>query len=319
MLLGINWPLMKIGLDSIGPLWFAAVRVTAAGTVIGGISILTGRLHLPPRKDWPVVASVGAGGIALNLVLVFTALQFIPAGRSSVLVWTASLWTVPLAAIILGEKMTARRWLGLIVGLIGLVLLFEPWGFAWSEGEIVLGHALLIASAILQAAIIVHTRAHRWEKGPTAALPWQMLLGAILLLGFAAIGEGAPEIEWSSGFGAIVVYQALLATGFAAWAKQIVTLSLRATTVSLILMAVPLVGLISSVVILGERVTSAGIVGVIGIAIGVTVSLFAERAHLSAAHPGERRPDQARPAAVSSSRVRPARRIRSSWSSNQML
>jgi len=58
--------------------------------------------------------------------------------------------------------------------------------------------------------------------------------------------------------------------------------------VSLILMAVPLVGLVSSVVILGERVAGAGIAGVVGIAIGVTVSLFAERAHLSSVPPGDR-------------------------------
>ena len=288
MLLGVNWPIMKLGLDSSGPLWFAVLRVATAGTVIGGIALVTGRLRFPPRKDWSVIVSVGAGGIALNLVLVFTALQFVPAGRSSVLVWTAGLWTVPIAAIALGERMTVRRWIGLIIGMFGIVFLFEPWQFAWSEGDIVLGHALLIASAVLQAAVIVHTRAHRWQTGPTAALPWQMLLAATLLLGFAIVRTGAPDIDWSFGFGAIVGYQALLATGFAAWAKQMVTLSLRATTVSLVLMAVPLVGLVSSVVILNERVSWAGFVGVAGIAIGVAVSLLAERAHLSALPPTDR-------------------------------
>ncbi|MBU1226093.1 MAG: DMT family transporter [Actinobacteria bacterium] len=288
VLLGVNWPLMKIGLDSVEPVWFAVLRVATAGTVIGGIALLTGRLRLPPRHDWPVVASVGAGGIALNLVLVFTALQFVPAGRSSVLVWTAGLWTVPIAAVALRERMTGRRWAGLIAGIAGIVLLFEPWRFAWSEGDIVVGHGLLIASAVLQAAVIVHTRGHRWETGPTAALPWQMLLGTLLLLGVALVREGAPEIEWSMGFGAIVAYQALLATGFAAWAKQMVTLSLRATTVSLVLMAVPVVGLVSSVIILGETVSGVGIAGVVGIAFGVAVSLLAERAHLSALPPGDR-------------------------------
>ncbi|MCJ7725112.1 MAG: DMT family transporter, partial [Acidimicrobiia bacterium] len=148
LLLGVNWPLMKIGLDSTGPLWFAVLRVATAGTVVSGIAILSGHLHLPPRRDWPVVASVGAGGIALNLVLVFTALQFVPAGRSSVLVWTAGLWTVPIAAVVLGERMTGRRWAGLIIGVAGIVLLFEPWSFAWSERDIVVGHGLLIASAV---------------------------------------------------------------------------------------------------------------------------------------------------------------------------
>jgi drug/metabolite transporter (DMT)-like permease len=189
--------------------------------------------------------------------------------------------------VVLGERMTLRRWMGLIIGIGGIVLLFEPWGFAWSERDIVVGHALLIVSAVLQAVVIVHTRGHRWETGPTVALPWQMLLAAILLLGYALLQEGSPDIEWSPGFTAIVAYQAVLATGFAAWAKQIVTLSLRATTVSLVLMAVPLVGLVSSVIILDERVEAIGYAGVVGIAVGVAVSLLAERAHLSAAPRGD--------------------------------
>lgn len=301
LLLGANWPIMKTGLRSVSPVWFAVLRVTAAGVVIGAIATATGRLRPPPRHDWPVVLSVGLGGIALNLVLVFVALQFVPAGRSSVLVWTASLWTVPIAAVTLRESMTPRRWAGLIVGIVGILLLFEPWQFAWSDGDIVLGHALLIGSAVLQAAVIVHTRGHRWRTGPTDALPWQMLVAAPALLVVALVKEGAPDTQWSLGFGAIVAYQALLATGFAAWAKQMVALSLRATTISLGLMAVPLVGLLSSVVALDETVTVVGMLGVLAIGVGVAFSLLAERAelllprHLRQSLPGGRRPPAGRP------------------------
>jgi drug/metabolite transporter (DMT)-like permease len=278
LFLGMNWPVMKKGLESVEPVWFAFLRVSAAGTVIGGIALITGRLKPPPRRDWPVVLSVGGGGIALNLVLVFTALQFVPAGRSSVLVWTAGLWTVPIAALVLRERMSPRRWVGLVAGIGGILLLFEPWRFDWSDGDILLGHGLLIASAVLQAAIIVHTRGHRWETGPTDALPWQMLVAAGLLLMAAPIIEGMPEVDWSLGFVAIVAYQALLATGFAAWARQVVVLSLRATTVSLVMMAIPLVGLVASMITFGETVTAIGMVGVVAIAIGVTISIFAGRA-----------------------------------------
>jgi drug/metabolite transporter (DMT)-like permease len=284
--LGINWPIMKTGLRSIDPVWFAVLRVSAAGVVIGAIAAVLGRLAPPPRHDWPVVASVGAGGIALNLFLVFTALQFVPAGRSSVLVWTAGLWAVPIAALTLREHMTPRRWTGLVAGVGGLVLLFEPWRFDWGDGKVLLGHGLLIAAAILQAGVIVHTRGHRWETGPTHALPWQMLVAASLLLVAAFAMEGLPEIDWSPGFAAIVAYQALLATGFAAWARQVVVLSLRATTVSLVMMAIPLVGLLASIVTLGERVSAIGLVGVTAIGVGVALSVLAERADPVAMAPG---------------------------------
>ena len=278
LLLGINWPIMKTGLESIDPLWFGVVRVIAAGIVIFIVALAAGRLRLPPRHDWPVVLSVGFGGIGIHLALVFTALQFVPAGRSSVLVWTAGLWSVPIASIALKEQMTPRRWVGLVTGVAGIVLLFEPWQFVWSDHDVLVGHGLLIGAAILQASVIVHTRAHRWETGPTDALPWQMLAAAVPLLVMALVGEGAPQVDWSVGFGAIVAYQALLATGFAAWAKQIVVLSLRATTVSLVMMAIPLVGMLASMGALGETITAVRAGGVGAVAFGVTICILAERA-----------------------------------------
>ena len=278
LILGINWPIMKTGLDSIGPLWFAFLRVASAGLVISIAAAATGRFRVPPRQDWPLVMSVGLAGTGIHLALLFTALQFVPAGRSSVLVWTAALWVVPIAVIALGERMTPRRWIGLIAGIGGIILLFEPWRFAWSDGDVVLGNGLLLGTAVIQGAVIVHLRAHRWVSGPTTVLPWQMFVAAVPLLVVAMAVEGAPRIDWSPGFAAIVVYQAVFATGFAAWARQIVLLSLRATTVSLIMMSIPLVGLFASVVALDETVSPAAAVGVVAIGLGVALSVLAERA-----------------------------------------
>lgn len=277
VILGVNWPIMKQGLESIEPIWFAFVRVTSAGIVVALVALASGRLRPPPREDWPVVLSVGLAGTGIHLAILFTALQYVPAGRSSVLVWTAALWTVPIASVTLQERMSPRRWFGLVAGICGIVLLFEPWRFTWSDGDVVLGNTLLLGTAVLQAAVLVHTRAHRWRTGPTDALPWQMLTAAAPLLVVALVLEGPPRIHWSVGFAAIVAYQAFFATGFSAWSRQIVVLSLRATTVALIMMAIPLVGLIASVVALGETVTPAAALGVVAIGIGVAMSVLGER------------------------------------------
>lgn len=277
VVLGINWPIMKTGLESIDPLWFAFLRVTTAGLVVAAIAAVTGRLRPLPRQDWPVVLSVGLAGTAVHLAILFFALQFVPAGRSSVLVWTAALWTVPIASVALGERMSPRRWAGLFAGIGGIVLLFEPWRFTWSDGDVLLGNGLLLFTAMIQAAVIVHTRAHHWVTGPAVALPWQMLVAALPLLVVALVWEGLPAIEWSPRFGAIVAYQAVLATGFSAWARQIVVISLRATTVALVFMATPLVGILTSVIALDETVTVAAALGILAIGLGVTLTILAER------------------------------------------
>jgi len=272
--LGINWPIMKTGLESITPVWFAAVRVGAAALVVTTAGLATKRLRVPPRHDLPIVLTVGLGGIALQLGLVFTGLQFIPAGRSSVLLWTAGLWAVPMAAVVLREHMTGRRWVGLAVGIAGIVALFEPWQFDWSDRDILIGHGILLCAALVAGAIIVHTRGHRWASGPATALPWQLGIATIVLLVAAPLVEGAPEIDWSPGFIAIVAYEGIIATGFVSWARQVVALTLSAMTISLIFMGVPLVGLISSVIATGETVTLVGALGILGIGTGVAISVL---------------------------------------------
>ena len=126
----------------------------------------------------------------------------------------------------------------------------------------------------MAGGIIVHTRGHRWETGPAVALPWQLGIATAVLLIAAPIFEGAPEIDWSPRFIAIVAYEGIVATGFVSWARQIVALSLRAITISLIFMAVPLVGLLSSVIATGETVTVFGALGVLGIGTGVAISVL---------------------------------------------
>ena len=62
-----------------------------------------GRLRWPARGDWPIVLSVGALQLASFFALTNLGMQSLPAGRSSVLAYTASLWVVPLS-LLAGEK-----------------------------------------------------------------------------------------------------------------------------------------------------------------------------------------------------------------------
>ena len=93
--LGLNWPLINRGLDSVTPWWFVVLRMGGAAIVIWLFNAITGRLQRVNPADLPVVLSVALGRLTIMTGMVFVALQFVDAGRSAVLVWTASLWTVP--------------------------------------------------------------------------------------------------------------------------------------------------------------------------------------------------------------------------------
>jgi drug/metabolite transporter (DMT)-like permease len=216
--------------------------------------------------------------LAAVTIFVFSALELVPAGRSSVVVWTSSLWTVPIAAIFLGERMTRARWLGLALGIAGVVALFEPWRFDWSDTGVAVGHALLILAAMTNAATAVHIRAHQWSIAPLDAMPWQLTGATIILVILGFVVEGPPVIDWTPQLVLVVLYQGLLATGIAFWIQIVILRNLSAVSTNLTLMAVPVVGVVSSAIVLGEDVTTSLVLGLLLVILGVAVNLLSDRA-----------------------------------------
>ena len=274
LILGFNWPILATGLRSISPVWLSSLRLLGGLIVVLVITSMTGDLIKPRRDDQPIIWSVGVGKLALTYLMVFTALQILPPGRSSVLTWTSPLWTAPLAVAFLGEKMTRARWIGLGLGAAGLFFLFEPWVLDWSNGRIVFGHVLLLGAAFVNAATMVHIRHHGGSRATAIQLmPWQMLAGAVPMTAVAFIVDGWPRIDWTPQLIGIVAYQAVLAAAFAVWAQQIILRRIPATSTNLILMAVPVVGLLSSAILVDDPLTVGAVVGLILIVIGVVTNI----------------------------------------------
>lgn len=282
LILGLNWPVMATGVASISPVWMGVFRVVGALLVIVPITVFSGNLVLPSRPDLPILVSLAVFRLTLVFLLLFSGLELVAPGRSSVIVWTASLWTVPIAAVFLGEHMTGRRWVGLALGIAGVVMLFEPWALAWDDPGVVLGHVLLMLAAITNAATAVHIRGHRWSMSPLQAIPWQLSGAFLLLTVIALVREGIPIIEWTPQLGLVVAYQGILATGFAFWAQITILRNMAAVSANLTLMAVPVVGVLSSALLVDEPITAALVLGLVLIISGVTVNLLSDGVDASA-------------------------------------
>lgn len=276
LVLGLNWPIMATAVQYVTPMWMGVFRLGAAALVVIGIAAGTGRLKPPPRADLPIVFSLALFRLAGVTLLVFTALQMIPPGRSSVVAWTTPLWTVPIATIFLGEAMTRRRWIGLTMGITGVVVLFEPWALDWADTDVVVGHLLLITGAITNASTSVHIRGHRWTITPLDALPWQLAVSTLIVLVLAVTVDGMPAIDWTPGLAAIVAYQGFLASGVALWAQIVILRNINAVSANLTMMGVPAVGVISSAVFLGEQTTLGLLAGLVLVTLGVAVNLLSD-------------------------------------------
>jgi len=277
LVLGLNWPVMATGIKSITPIWMGVFRVSGAALVVVTMALVSGNMAVPPRRDLPIIVSMAVFRLTTVFLLVFTGLQLVPAGRSSVVVWTTSLWTVPIAALFLGERMTGRRWIGLALGITGVVVLFEPWSFDWAQSDVAIGHGLLILAAIVNAATAVHIRGHRWTMTPLGAAPWQLVGAAVIMIALGLVVDGLPVIDWTPQLVWVVLYQGVLATGVAFLAQIVILRNLAAVSTNLTLMAVPVVGVASSAILLGEDVTTTLALGLMLVILGVALNLLSDR------------------------------------------
>ena len=278
ILWGANWPIMKVGLQSISPLSFTAFRIVLALAVMTALAAVLGQLRLPDRRDLPIILSTGLLAMGGLMGLVNVALQFVDAGRAAVLIYTAPLWVTPLAAIVLHERLTRVRAAGLVVGIAGVAVLFNPLGFDWDDPDVVLGNALLLIAAIGWAVQIVHVRAHTWRGTPFQLFPWQLGLAAVVVLPVAFILEFGQPIDWTWPLPAIVLYTGLVATAFCYWAVITVNRALPAMTTALLMLAVPVAGVLFSSLAFGEPLDATTIAGLALIVTGLAAVALGERA-----------------------------------------
>ena len=273
---GLTWPVNKVILESLSPLWMAALRSAIATVALFLIAILRGRLVVPLRHDVPVLLSITLLHMVGFVVLANIGLQLVPTGRSVVLAYTTPLWVTPGAWLLLGERLSARRLAGVLAGVAGLVILFNPLAFDWTDRDAVLGNAAIVGAAVLWAGSILHIRAHRWHATPFELVPWETLLATAILVPVALLSESRPGVVWDVRLVLLMLYSAVPGTALAYWAIAMASRDLPAVTTSLGLLGTPVISLVVATVWLGEAVTPSLVVAVLlilgGVALGSTVS-----------------------------------------------
>jgi drug/metabolite transporter (DMT)-like permease len=263
----ISWPAIKVGVATVPPIWYACFRYAIATSCLFVLVAKRRELTLPPRSDWPLVAVSGVLQMATFSALTGFALTILPPGRASVLAFSTPIWVVPLAAWWLHEHASRRALFGLGLGLVGVLTIAAPSIRPKGATEIV-AYVMLLGAAAAWAISIVAVRAHRFTATALALAPWQMLVAACLLLPLAIAVEGAPPPIGITG-AASLAYVGPIATAFAYWAVVEAGRHIRASTMSMALLATPGLGILISAFTLGEGVGPSLIAGVVWVGAGI--------------------------------------------------
>ena len=265
----LSWPVAKIGFEYITPLWFAAYRL-----LVGAITMLIvvagiGKLHWPAREDIKIIVTIGLLQIGLFMALICAGLFYVEPGRAAVLVYTTPIWVVPISILFFHEKPGLLKWIGCLLGLIGVLFLFNPYEINLHNHLIVTGYIILLFAALSWAISILCARYMSWPHAPIELIFWQLLVGALPVLAIAIIKEPHTHVIWNHTFVWCLLYLGIFATGFAYWGTIVVSKNLSPITTSLSLLAVPVFGLIFSALILHEQITLSLIMAMILIVAGL--------------------------------------------------
>jgi drug/metabolite transporter (DMT)-like permease len=218
---GTMWPVNKALLAYMSPIWSIALRTCISVLALFTISLSVTGLARPKRGDAPVLISMVLLHMVGFTILTQLALQFVPAGQSTVLAYTSVLWAPLFAALFLRERLSLRRAVGLGLGVLGLIVIFNPATFDWSDRGAVAGNAAILLAAMLWGASIVHNRGHVWRSTPFQLAPWQALLAAAILTLVALMFEGPPVVQWNTHSALLLLFAGIPGTALAYWAAAV--------------------------------------------------------------------------------------------------
>jgi drug/metabolite transporter (DMT)-like permease len=234
---GVNWPVMKFGVAEMPPLFFRAVCIAGGLVFMWAWARATGVPLTVPRGAWPSIVKLAVPNVMVWHLLAIVALKMLPSGRAAILGYTMPVWAVVFGLLLFKEKPLTRHWIGVAAALAGTLLLLS------SEFTKLAGSPL--GTLLMRRNL---------TSMPTIALTFWML---VLTLAAVSVASAAFEmsqwrwplpLEWVS-----IVYNMAIAIAFCHVVWSMLARNLPPAASGLSVMMIPVVGVFSGMLMLGEE------------------------------------------------------------------
>ena len=256
---GVTWPAMKIALEQMPPFTMRAMTSGIGALTLLAVCLVKRRsFRLATARTWAHVVIASLLNVASFSLLSAFAQNATATSRVAVLTYTMPIWTVLLAWLILGERPTRVQGVALVLCALGLAVLIRP----LAASGIPLGVVLAVATGLSWAAGTVYLKWARIEADPLGVASWQLTIAFIIIGACLLVFEGGPHLAAAHADGllaAAFVGIAGVGIAYAMWFD--IVRRLPAATASLGILAIPVIGVVSSILILGERPTGADVIG----------------------------------------------------------
>jgi drug/metabolite transporter (DMT)-like permease len=265
---GTNFTAVKLVVESVPPILFAATRFTLAGLLLLPLALFFGSEGRLSRQDLLPMLGLGFVGVTLTQSVFTVGVGLTTAANTALVYSTAPVWGMLLAFALGWERPRVSGVLGIGLCLLGVgAIVYGSLDFA---GTSLVGDALILAAAVFWGSYTVLTLSFLRRYSAVAVAAYAMTLGGLAALPLAALDPSPLNLAALDGltWGA-AAYSALCSSafGFAAWGWGVSHVGANRVLVYQYL--VTLIGVSTGILLLGESFGAGQLVGAAVILAGV--------------------------------------------------
>lgn len=249
---------MRIALEDVPPFSMRVATLSLGALVMFTVAVIQRRrLAIPNLRTWGHVCAASLLNIVSFSVLTPFAQLAAETSRVAIIIYTMPIWAAMLARPILGERLSPTRLVALALCIAGMMILVAP----LAALDIPIGIVLALAASVGWALGTIYLKWARLDGDPIALTLWQIVVALLVIVVCVPLVEGAPTWPSSLRTLAALVYSGVIGSGLCYLLWFGLVRRLPTTTAAIGVIASPVIGVIASVLVLGERPTLHDVVG----------------------------------------------------------
>jgi O-acetylserine/cysteine efflux transporter len=275
---GTTWIFIKVGLEDLPPIGFAAARFILS-VIILAVIIKVQKLPLPKTSsEWKLIFFTGILQFSINYSTVFWSEQHISSGLAAVLQSMILIFGLILAWIFLPhERITKIKVFAVLLGIVGVGVIFIE-QLQVNNLSAFLGCVAIVVGSYAAAQASILIKAKGSSLHPASLVFGQMICGLPAIIVYSLLKEGNPlNFRWTWRAIICVVYLSIFGTIAAFWLYYWLLSKIESTKAMMISLVTPLIAVIIGAVVLGERLPTQTFFGGILILASIGLIVFRKR------------------------------------------
>ncbi|MFT6306212.1 MAG: drug/metabolite transporter (DMT)-like permease [Halioglobus sp.] len=251
---GLNWPAVKFMMTELPPFTVRAVAFPTAALLLAVIALLQGASLRPTKAERVPLLVSGVFVIFGFNMLTSLGQSLTETSHAVIIAYTMPVMTAVLSAIFLKERVDSKIVAALVLSMLGLVIL------ASNDLLELIKHPaaslVMLAAALSWSIGNVMIKAHPWQLAPAALASWFFAISAMLAWPVALIFEDPLSLQWPSlAVKLTLVFHIICPMVICYLLWNVLLKRLPLTVAAISLLTAPIIGVLSSVVLLGDTLT----------------------------------------------------------------